>query len=98
VTLVHGMLKKATELKDLLVSRGMSEKLLDDLTASLGEFEQTLEATRASVRDREERVLRTVQQPRSLCTKSLPLSGALSYYRTGGRGSAVGGNMPFNRM
>jgi len=51
VTLVHGMLKKATELKDLLVSRGMSEKLLDDLTTSLMAFEQTLEATRASVRD-----------------------------------------------
>jgi hypothetical protein len=47
VTMVRGMLEKATAQKDLLVSRGMSEKLLDDLGAALAEFEKTLEATRA---------------------------------------------------
>lgn len=51
LTLARGMLKKATEQKELLVSRGMSEKLLDDLAAALTEFEQTLEATRAAKRE-----------------------------------------------
>jgi hypothetical protein len=46
VTMVRGMVEKATALKDVLVSRGMSAKLLDDLSAALGEFEKTLEATR----------------------------------------------------
>jgi hypothetical protein len=45
------MLEKATAQKELLVGRGMSEKLLDDLTAGLTEFEQTLEATRAGRRE-----------------------------------------------
>lgn len=48
VTWARGMLDKATALKDVLVSRGMSAKLLDDLTAALTEFEQTLEATRTA--------------------------------------------------
>ena len=51
VTLAHGMLEKAIEQKALLTSRGMSETLLDDLAASLTEFEQTLEATRAGRRE-----------------------------------------------
>jgi hypothetical protein len=51
VTLVQGMLAKATEQKDLLVSHGMSEQLLVDLTAALAQFEQTLEATRSALRD-----------------------------------------------
>jgi hypothetical protein len=51
VTLCQGMLEKATEQKALLVSKGLSETLLDDLTASLKEFEQTLETTRAGRRD-----------------------------------------------
>ncbi len=33
------------------MSRGMSEKLLDDLAAAIAEFEQTQEATRAGRRD-----------------------------------------------
>jgi len=33
------------------VSQGMSETLLDDLAATIGEFEQTLEATRAGRRE-----------------------------------------------
>jgi len=45
------MLTKATEQKDLLVSRGMSERLLDDLAAALTAFKQTLEATRAARRE-----------------------------------------------
>ena len=48
VTWARGMVEKATALKDLLVTRGMSAKLLDDLTAALAEFEQTLEATRTA--------------------------------------------------
>jgi hypothetical protein len=50
-SMARGMLEKATDNKDLLVKRGMSETLLTDLTAAIEEFEQTLEATRASRRD-----------------------------------------------
>ena len=39
LTLARGMLKKATEQKELLVSRGMSQKLLDDLAAGLTQFD-----------------------------------------------------------
>ncbi len=45
------MLEKATAQKALLVSRGMSAQLVDDLTAALTKFEQTLEATGAGRRD-----------------------------------------------
>src|ERR1051325_1174287 len=48
VTMVRGMIDKATTQKELLVSRGLSASLLDDLTATLAQFEQTLEATRAA--------------------------------------------------
>lgn len=48
LTMARGMLEKATAQKDVLVSRGMSAKLLDDLAATLREFEKTLEATRAA--------------------------------------------------
>ena len=48
VTMARGMLEKATAHKDLLVKRGMSEQLLIDITTAIEEFEQTLEATRAS--------------------------------------------------
>ncbi len=51
ITAARGMLEKATAQKELLVRRGMSASLLDDLTATLGEFEKTLEATRAGRRD-----------------------------------------------
>ena len=51
VTAARGMLLQATAQKDLLVSRGMSPQLVDDLTATLAKFEQTLEATRAGRRD-----------------------------------------------
>ncbi len=51
VTMARGMLEKATAHKDVLVKRGMSEQLLDDLAGTLGEFEQTIEATRAAKRE-----------------------------------------------
>ena len=51
LTMARGMLKKATAQKDLLVSRGMAEKLLDDLTLAVAEFDKTLAATRAGRRD-----------------------------------------------
>ncbi len=51
VTVARGMLEKATEHKDLLVKRGMSEQLLTDIAAAIDEFEQTLEATRSARRD-----------------------------------------------
>ena len=51
LTLARGMLEKATARKELLVSRGMSEKLLEDLSAAVDEFDKTLEATRAGRRE-----------------------------------------------
>src|SRR6266851_1957919 len=48
LTMARGMLEKATALKDVLVARGMSAKLLDDLSTTLGEFDKTLEATRVA--------------------------------------------------
>jgi hypothetical protein len=48
LTMARGMLEKATAHKQLLVERGMSDTLLADITAAIEEFEQTLEATRAS--------------------------------------------------
>jgi hypothetical protein len=51
VTMAHGMLEHATAQKALLVSRGMSETLLDDVAAAVAELEQTLEATRTGRRD-----------------------------------------------
>ena len=51
LTMARGMLEKATAHKDVLVKRGMSEQLLDDLAQTLGEFEQTIEATRAAKRE-----------------------------------------------
>ena len=51
LTAARATLEKATAQKDLLVGLGMSQKVLDDLGATLGEFEKTLEATRAGRRD-----------------------------------------------
>ena len=50
LTMARGMLEKATLHKDVLVNRGMSEQLLGDLAGALGEFELTIEATRAAQR------------------------------------------------
>jgi len=51
VAAVRGLVAKATEQKDLLVSHGMQPSLLDDLGATLTEFEQTLEVSRTGRRD-----------------------------------------------
>ena len=51
VTMARGMLEHATAQKELLVSRGMSETLLDDVGAAIAGFEKSLEATRAGRRD-----------------------------------------------
>ena len=51
LTAARGMLEKASAQKELLVSRGMSGTLVDDLAAALAQFEKTLEATRAGRRD-----------------------------------------------
>jgi len=50
ITMAHGMLEKATAHKELLIQRGMSGQLLDDLTTTLSEFEQTVEASLAARR------------------------------------------------
>jgi hypothetical protein len=51
MTLVRGMLEKATEEKELLVGLGMTEDLPTDLAHALVDFEQTLAATHAGRRD-----------------------------------------------
>ena len=51
LTVAGDMLGKATAQKDVLLARGMPPTLLDDLAAALGEFEQTIEATRAGRRN-----------------------------------------------
>lgn len=51
LTMARGMLDKALAQKELLLRRGLSEKLLADLTAAVTEFEQTLESSRASLRE-----------------------------------------------
>src|SRR2546422_8339955 len=51
LTAARGMLEKASAQKELLVSRGMSGTLVDDLATALAQFEKTLEATRAGRRD-----------------------------------------------
>lgn len=50
-TAARATLEKATAQKDVLVGLGMSAKVLDDLTRSLGEFERTLEASREGRRE-----------------------------------------------
>ena len=50
LTAGRAILEKATAQKDALVSLGMSVQVLDELAKALGEFEQTLEATRAGRR------------------------------------------------
>jgi len=47
LTVGRASLEKATAQKDLLASLGMSPKVLVDLAAVLGEYEQTLEASRS---------------------------------------------------
>lgn len=51
LTVGRASLDKATAQKDGLVGLGMSVKVLDDLAAALGEYEQTLEASRSGRRE-----------------------------------------------
>jgi len=51
LTVGRASLDKATAQKDVLVGLGMSVKVLDDLAAALGEYEQTLEASRTGRRE-----------------------------------------------
>ena len=51
LTMARGMLEHATAQRAVLLSRGMSETLLDDIAAAVLELEHTLEATRAGRRD-----------------------------------------------
>ena len=51
LTLARGMLDTATAHKELLVSRGMSATLLEDLAVAITDFDKTLEATRAAERE-----------------------------------------------
>lgn len=51
ITAAQGMLEKASSQKDVLLSRGMSPTLLDDIAAVLVEIDKTIEASRASRRD-----------------------------------------------
>ncbi len=51
VAAVGGLLAKANEQKDLLVSHGMQPSLLDDLGSALADFERTLEASRTGRRE-----------------------------------------------
>jgi len=51
VTLIEGMLAKATEHKDLLINQGLAESVLGDIATALEQFRQTLEATRAAHRE-----------------------------------------------
>ncbi|MGH7561765.1 MAG: hypothetical protein ACRENB_12195 [Gemmatimonadales bacterium] len=51
LTAVRGMLEKATAQKELLVSVGMSDSLLEALAKAVSEFEATLEANRTGRRD-----------------------------------------------
>jgi len=51
LTTGHKILELATAQKEVLVGLGMREQVLGELAAALGEFEQTLEATRAGRRE-----------------------------------------------
>ncbi|HEV2671248.1 MAG TPA: hypothetical protein VGU74_09160, partial [Gemmatimonadales bacterium] len=51
LTVARGMLERASGQKELLGKQGLSETLLDDLAATIAEFEQTLEASRAGRRE-----------------------------------------------
>lgn len=50
-TAARKTLERATAQQDVLVGLGMSQQVLDDLTRALGEFEETLAATRAGRRE-----------------------------------------------
>lgn len=51
LTAARATLEKATAQQDVLVTLGMSQKVLDDLARAMSEFERTLEASRAGRRE-----------------------------------------------
>ena len=51
LTAARATLEKATAQKEMFVSLGMSQKVLDDLARAVSEFERTLEASRAGRRE-----------------------------------------------
>jgi alkyl sulfatase BDS1-like metallo-beta-lactamase superfamily hydrolase len=51
LTTSRAILEKATAQKEVLVSLGMSEHVLEELATALGQYEQTLEATSAGRRE-----------------------------------------------
>src|SRR6185503_4448117 len=51
LTKSRAILEKATAQKDLLMSLGMTEHVLEELATAVGEYEQTLEATSAGRRE-----------------------------------------------
>ena len=51
LTMSRAILERATAQKELLVKLGMSEQVLDELTAALGQYEDTLQATSAGRRE-----------------------------------------------
>src|SRR5438045_4986497 len=51
LTMTRAILERATAQKELLVSLGMSEHVLDELATALGQYEQTVEATSAGRRE-----------------------------------------------
>src|SRR5438045_1641277 len=51
LTMSRAILERATAQKELLVSLGMSEHVLDELATALGQYEQTVEATSAGRRE-----------------------------------------------
>ena len=51
LTMSRAILERATAQKELLVSLGMSEHVLDELATTLGQYEQTVEATSAGRRE-----------------------------------------------
>jgi len=89
LTMARVMLEQATAQKDLLVKHGMSAQLLDDLTTTLNDFEQTLEATRVARLDRAGATsdLRAVLGEISLQVRVLD---GLVRYRFGDNGELMG--------
>jgi len=51
LTMSRAILEKATAQKEMLVSLGMSEHVLDELATVLGQYEQTVTATSAGRRE-----------------------------------------------
>ena len=89
LTAARGMLEEAMAQKELLVSRGMSEKLLDDLQAALSELENTLEASRTGRREHVG-ASADLQAVASQITEQVRLLDGLVRYQFGGNVGLMG--------